>query len=238
MTGQAMGPFGLALWDCFRDMEKKELYFVREDGYVDAVPVDRFFATCVVSPIERRALDLCRGRVLDIGAGAGRLSLALQVRGLEVEAIDIVPQAVAIMQERGVRNATCIDLYACEGSFDTVLVLCHGLGLAQNLTGLKRMLEHLSRIIAPEGQILADSLDVRRTKNPRHLAYQRSLEEAGGYAGEMRFHMRYGDVAGPEFGWLHVDFQTLSDIATECGWRAACLLEEETGDYLCQLVRA
>jgi SAM-dependent methyltransferase len=35
-------------------------------------------------PQERRAMRLVRGRVLDLGCGAGRVSLELQRRGLEV----------------------------------------------------------------------------------------------------------------------------------------------------------
>ena len=50
---------------------------------------------------ERRAMRLVRGRVLDLGCGAGRVGLHLQSRGHEVVGIDVSPLAVEIAQRRG-----------------------------------------------------------------------------------------------------------------------------------------
>jgi len=202
------------------------------------VPVDVFLSERPVFPQETAVLDRCRGRVLDVGAGGGRHTLPLERRGLQVCAIDVTPQAVAVMGERGVRDARQLSfLDLDDGGFDTVLLLGHGLGLAGDVAGLDRWLGHLDRVVSTGGQVLADSMDVRCTENPVHLTYQGSLEARGKYRGEMRFHLEYGDVVGEPFGWLHIDFASLSDLAARRGWRAEHLAEDDDGNYWCRMVR-
>lgn len=233
-----MEPHGRALEDEYRGRRRHELTIHREDGHAGAVPVGVFLSETPVSPQETRVLERCRGRVLDVGAGAGRHALHLQGRGLEVCAIDVVPQALAIMRARGVRTAREVDFLDFDGTgFDTVLLLGHGLGMAGDLAGLERWLCHLDRVVAGRGQVLADSLDVRCTDDDVHLAYQQGLEARGRYRGEMRFHLEYEGIAGAEFGWLHVDFDTLSDLAAPRGWRAELIARDDDGNYWCRLTR-
>jgi SAM-dependent methyltransferase len=233
-----MGPHGRALEDEFRGRRCHDLAIVRDDGHAGTVPVSLFLSETPVFPQEVRVLDGCRGRVLDVGAGGGRHALLLQSRGLEVCAIDVVPQAVTIMRERGVRDARLLDfLDYHETGFDTALLLGHGLGLAGDLAGLERWLDHLEWCLAPGGQVLADSFDVRCTEDPVHLSYSASLEAQGRYRGEMRFHLEYGDLVGPEFGWLHVDFDTLARLAASRCWRAERLDGDDDGNYWCCLER-
>ena len=60
--------------------------------------------------VERRALRYARGRVLDVGCGAGRVALELQVRGREVVAIDPSPGAGEVSRGRGVRDVRLLRL--------------------------------------------------------------------------------------------------------------------------------
>ena len=231
-----MAPHGQALEDEHYGRRQHDLVVEREDGYTDAIPVGEFFAREPINPEEAQALELCRGRVLDVGAGAGRHSLLLQKRDLHVQAIDVSPLAVRVMRERGVREAQCADFMDCAGGeFDTILMLGHGLGLCGDLSGLPRWLDHLACLLAAGGQVLADSVDVRDTQRPIHLEYQRALRSAGRYEGEVRFCLRYGDLVGPQLRWLHVDFETLATIAASRGWRAHMLAQEEGGTYWCSL---
>jgi SAM-dependent methyltransferase len=214
------------------------LSVVREDGYTAEYPVAGLFASAIDSEIERRAIELCRGRVLDVGAGAGRHSLFLQSRGVAVEAIDVSAEAVQIMRQRGVRHARCLDVREIQDvGYDTVLMLSNGLGIAQSLSGLGSFLAQMAGIINPGGAILADSLDVSRTSNPNHVAYQASQKAKGKYPGEMTVRLKYGDAVGEPFGWLHVDYATLSALAANTGWKAERLIETEAGNYLCRLAR-
>src|SRR5579875_2390298 len=52
-------------------------------------------------PGDRSLLHRCRGPVLDIGAGPGRLTVALAERGIPALAIDLTPQAVALARSCG-----------------------------------------------------------------------------------------------------------------------------------------
>ena len=234
---EPMAPLGMALWDYYHQRPLGELMIVRADGYADKQSIEHFFSSDLSLPGEKEALDLCRGKVLDVGAGAGRHSLILQERGFDVTAIDISAQAVEIMKDRKVRDVkhASISEYN-DGRFDTVLMFSHGLGIAGDLDGLGKLLKHASKIITPGGQIIGDSLDVRCTQKPVHLEYQQAQIQVGAYVGEMRFNLKYKDVVGPEFGWLHVDFATLSKIAREHSWYTTLICQNESGDYWCQLI--
>jgi SAM-dependent methyltransferase len=234
---QAMDPHGQALLDFFHGDASATVLVHRDDGVVDELPARVFFREpAEFSPIEKAALARCRGRVLDIGAGTGCHSLALQERGLEVLAIDVAPQAVEIMSKRGVEDARLADVFAFHGGpFDTLLMMMHGIGLVQDLAGLDRFLAHARTLLKPGGQILLDSLDVRCTQDPRHLAYQQANRQAGRYFGEIRLRFEYKGRMGPSFGWLHVDAVTLEEHAGRAGWSCEVMRREESGDYLARL---
>jgi cyclopropane fatty-acyl-phospholipid synthase-like methyltransferase len=184
------------------------------------------------------ALGRCRGRVLDIGAGTGLHSVVLQSRGLMVTAIDISPQAVGIMSERGVGDVQCADILEFDGGpFDTLVMLGHGIGMVEDLAGLDRFLERARSLVPRDGQVLLHSLDVRRTKDPDHLDYQEAVRRAGRYIGEIRMQFVFEGETGPVCGWLHLDPETLKRHAESAGWTCNKVMEEESGDYLARLTR-
>jgi SAM-dependent methyltransferase len=211
---------------------------VYDDFERDEVPVSYFFRSPDQFPsLESQALDLCRGRVLDVGAGSGCHSLALQDRGLEVTAIEALPDLVQILRERGVKDArlaTWMDVDA--GQFDTVLMMMNGLGLAETLAGLRGLLQHGRRLVGPGGQILADSTDVR-VRMDRKAAGSGTLERPDGrYVGELHFQLEFEGRKGPPFGQLYVDPETLRRYALEAGWWCGILLEpDQYGNYLARL---
>jgi SAM-dependent methyltransferase len=211
---------------------------VYDDFERDEVPVSYFFRSPDLFPeLEIRALDLCRGRVLDVGAGSGCHSLALQDRGLEVTAIEILPDLVDILRERGVRDArlaTWMDVDA--GQFDTVFMMMNGLGLAETLGGLREFLRDARRLVRPGGQILADSTDVR-VRMDREAAGRGTLERPDGrYVGELHFQLEFEGWKGPPFGQLYVDPVTLKRYADEAGWGCEILMPpDDYGHYLVRL---
>ncbi len=237
MEIKSMDPYGCSLLDYFHGDESAKVAVLRDDGFVSSLPAGVFFRKEEnFSPLEKKAVDLCRGKVLDIGAGAGCHSLALQKRGMKVLAIDISPQAVEILSARGVAESRRINLYDLhEGRFDTLLMMLHGIGMAETLPGLDQFLLHARALTAPGGQLIFDSLDVRRTEDPRHLAYQEANRKAGRYFGEIRMQFEYKGQKGPLFGWLHVDPETLAEHAGKGGWRSQTVYQQEDGNYLAQL---
>jgi SAM-dependent methyltransferase len=237
MNPNAMTPFGLALLAYFGGETSAQIAICRDDGLEDLVPVSQFYRSPdEFLPIEVSAIERCQGHVLDIGAGTGIHSLVLQSHGRSVTAIDISPQAVEILTERGIADAHCVDVFDFEeGPFDTLLMLGHGIGMVEDIPGLTRFLAHAHRLTSAHGQILLNSLDVRETDDPDHLAYHEANRRAGRYIGEVRLQFEYRGQVGPYCGWLHVDPQTLCAQAGHVGWECEIVLEEGSGDYLARL---
>lgn len=185
--------------------------------------------------LERQALALSEGRILDVGAGSGSHSLYLQQQGLEVEAIDISPGAVEVMARRGVVHVRHTDLYSLSsGRYDTILLLMNGLGLCGNLAGLPEMLSHAAGLLADDGQILADSTDLS------NLYVETAGElppDEGAYYGETQFVMRYREIVSSPFPWLYVDFATLQGVAGWCGLHCEQLIALAGDRYLARLYR-
>ena len=78
----------------------------------DELPVSHLLRTPDEMPeIERKALDMSYGKILDVGAGAGCHSLALQEMGHEVTAIDISPLCCEAMERRGIKDVRHVDLF-------------------------------------------------------------------------------------------------------------------------------
>jgi SAM-dependent methyltransferase len=228
----AWEPHEAAMWAYHRG-DHDAVIVVYDDFERDEVPVSYFFRSPEqFPPYEQRALALCRGRVLDVGAGSGCHSLALQDEGFDVTAIEVLPDLVEILRERGVRDAqmaTWMDVEA--GQFDTVLMLMNGLGLAETLPGLRQFLDEARRLLQPGGQILADSTDVR-VRMDREAAG--TLERPDGrYMGELHFQLEFQGRKGPPFGQLYVDPATLKRYADEAGWGCEILMPpDEYGHYL------
>jgi SAM-dependent methyltransferase len=214
----------------------------RDDGNVSEMPVDVFFRQFPdFSTLERAALALCWGHVLDVGAGTGCHSLALQEQGFQVMAIDVSPHAVMIIRAHGVRHVECVDVFdvkiAGEQTFDTLLLMLHGIGMVETLAGLDRFLHHARGLLSPDGQILCGSLDVRVSADPVNTAYHEANRQAGRYVGEIRMSFEYREHAGPVCGWLHVDAETLALHARQAGWDCRVAYRDANGDYLAQLTR-
>jgi SAM-dependent methyltransferase len=211
---------------------------VYDDFERDEVPVSYFFrGPEQFSPYEHQALELCRGRVLDVGAGSGCHSLELQRWGLDVTAIEVVPELVAILRERGVRQAlTATWMDVDVGTFDTVLMMMNGLGLAETLAGLRRFFRQARRLLSEGGQILADSTDVRVRMDPEAARSGTLKRPDGRYIGELHFQLEFGGRKGAPFPQLYVDPDTLLRYARQGGWSCEIVRgPDESGHYLSRL---
>ncbi len=235
----AMDPFARALTAYFAGDAQATVIMRREDGVEAPLPAAVFFrGESDFLPMERLALDRCRGRVLDVGAGVGCTALVLQARGLSVTALDVSPPVVDIMRARGVRDPVCADIFGWRGGpFDTLLLLGRSIGMVGDLAGLDRFLAHARELLAEGGILLLNSTDVTRTDDPAHLAYHEACRRAGRYPGEVRMRFEYGGEVGPLCGWLHVDAETLARAAAGAGFTCAVLQQDANGEYLAQLSR-
>ena len=200
----------------------------------DEIPVSMLFREVNDMPaIEREALRLARGATLDVGAGAGCHSLALQARGIDVTSIDISPLAVETMRQRGVRRAMEQDFYDVRGLYDTILMLMNGIGIVGTLDCLPRFFDQLDRILAPGGQLLCDSSDICYVFEDKDSIIELPLGQ--GYYGELEYRMQYRDTIGEPFKWLYIDPDTLAEQAQRHGYRTEIIARGEQYDYLARI---
>lgn len=212
-------PIGQAILDYAKTKKPFDIIVSSDLCDDDIIPIEVLFRKEDDMPeLELSALDLCKGSVLDIGAGAGVHALALQDRGHKVKAIDLSPGAVAYMQQNGI-NATQIDFYALDNNtqYDTILSLMNGMGLAKNLAQLPEFLQKVHNLLLPGGRFIADSTDVKYLYEDEDGGYWLDLNSA--YYGNFKFQMQYKKINGPEFDWLYVDYDTLHQQATDCGFK-------------------
>ncbi|MFX1488774.1 MAG: class I SAM-dependent methyltransferase [Promethearchaeota archaeon] len=237
MTLKSMEPFGLALKEYYEGNLQAKVIFHRDDGHQDDYYVSHCFrSSSDFSPIEKYAISLCQGKVLDLGAGVGPHSLELQKMGLDVWAIDISSHACDIMKKRGVKNVRCTNVYDLdERNFDTILLMGRAIGFVEDLTGLELFLTHSKRLLNPEGIILLDSIDVRLTEVPEHLAYHERNRKLGRYFGEIDLQMEYNGIYGEKFKLLHINPETLIKSAQEVSMSCEILSKEENGNFLAKV---
>jgi SAM-dependent methyltransferase len=220
---------GQALFDHYHQLKPDTLWIHNQYGPKEEMPVDTFFRDVDDMPdLELFAINECKGKVLDIGAGAGSHALLLQDREVDVTAIDISPLAVQLMRERGVKRAFEVDIFTYRpGKFDTLLMLMNGIGLAGDLDGLKTLLTHLKSLLNPGGQNLFDSSDIA-------YLYEGNMP-VDKYYGEISYQYQYKQLQTEWFKWLYIDEQTLTLIAEETGFKVDVLVEDEYDQYLVRL---
>lgn len=236
----ALEPYGAALRDYHRGSRGVALGVHTTLGEHDEIPVEVFFrGPGELFPFERAALDLCRGRVLDVGAGTGVHSLILQERGHPVRALEVVPEAVDILEERGVRDVVREDVFDLEdGEFDTLLMMMNGIGPVGTLEGLDRFLNHARSLLARGGQILLDSAEPTPADDPvdPELRGLELPESPGGYPGESWIQLEYRGEVAPSFRELYLGEDVLAERAREAGWACSFIHRDELGSYAAQLV--
>ena len=214
----------------------------RDDGFITA---SRFGPQAYFAPYanwparQRHALRLARGRVLDVGAGAGRVSLHLQDKGHDVVAIDASPGAVEACKRRGVRDARLLrveDVDESLGIFDTIVMYGNNLGLLGSRTKAPRTLRRLGRITSERGRILGECLDPYAGAAPEHRAYHERNRARVRMEGQIRLRILYRDVATQWFDYLFVSRPELEELTDGTAWRLVRTFEDEpdasTGLYV------
>lgn len=186
-------------------------------------------------PLEQQALQLARGRVLDVGCGAGVHGLYLQnERGLEVHSIDLSPKAIEVCHLRGLRNAEVQDVWQAKGQYDTILLLMNGAGMCGRLKQMGAFYTHLKTLLAEGGQILTDSSDLLYMFD-QHPDGSYEVPLYFDYYGEVDYIVRYKGQEEAPFPWLYVDYNTLQNVAYAVGLDCELLAEGEHFDYLARL---
>ena len=228
-----MTPFAKALLAFHRGDSSARFVITREDGFAQDVPVSTFFADDEFSYLESRALASCRGDVLDVGAGAGRHSLALRRLGHEVTSIELEPECEVILRSRGLEEIIIGDIMSWNNQrFDTVLMLMNGIGMIGTPAKLDQFLSTLPSLLKPDGFLLCDSIDVGLSDNPTHVAYREANVKAGRAPGQQSFRISFEGESGQSFEWLHLSPEALALHCAKMGLTATVLHQASNGHYL------
>lgn len=227
--------FGKAILDFQTNNSPEDLITETSISEADEMSVAYLFRSYDEMPkLEQKALQLTKGKVLDVGCGAGSHSLTLQNdRNLDVTSIDISPNAIKACELRGLKNAKVQDIMTLENEkFDTILLLMNGTGIFGTLKETPNFLQKLKSLLNPNGQILIDSSDIIYMFQDEDGAYE---IPANGYYGELTFAVSYKNETEDTFPWLYLDYNTLQNAAFANGLQCELILEGEHFDYLAKL---
>jgi precorrin-6B methylase 2 len=215
---EALAPLGRAL-EAFTSGDVGASLLVHvEDCSPEPLPISYFFRTPEeMGAVDRTALALARGAVLDVGACAGAHAVPLTRAGLAVTALDVLPEAVRTLRTRGVAQAHLGSVwsFAAAERYDTILALMNGTSLAGTSGGLEALLLRLRDLAAPGGQLLIDSTEL-------------------GEEGEVHYQLEFQGAKGPPFPQLFVGEERLARVALAAGW-SVDVVAREGARYLARL---
>jgi SAM-dependent methyltransferase len=229
-------PIGSAIHDYSVSKKPADIIVSSDICEDDIIPVEVLFRSLEEMPeLEKLALDRCKGKVLDVGAGAGVHCLELMDRGHQLKAIDISKGAVTYMKKQGIDAEQVSFLNLRNEKFDTILMLMNGIGVAGKLSNLERTLKHAKSLLNPGGRILCDSSDIKYLYEDEDGALWVDLNSE--YYGNFRFQMKYKKEKGQWFDWLYVDFDNLFQAAQKVGLKASKIYDEND-NYLAEITLA
>ncbi len=227
---------GMAMNDYYQGNRNAKIKIHSPDFEEDEISVSWYFRPYDLMPVvEKKALEYCRGKILDIGAGAGSHALYLQRKGMDVTSLDISGGACEIMRMRGIKKVIQKDIFHYhEEKYDTLLMVMNGIGVAGTIENLEVLLDTLKGLLNPGGQVLFDSTDLIYLYSNKHGEARIDLNSE--YYGQILFRMEYDDFYTRQFSWIYMDFDTLAGIAEKKGFKAAKLCEGENHHYLGRLL--
>ncbi len=228
---------GNALLAYYYDKETENPLTETSISEIEELPLSHFYRDYQQMPkLEQKALDLAKGTVLDIGAGAGSHALYLQnKKGLDVTAIDISKGACEVCKLREIHKVYQKDMFTMPAEkYDTILLLMNGTGICGTYNNLPKFLSKLKSFLGEKSQILIDSSDI---------IYMFDVDNDGGiwipgehtYYGELTFQLHYKQEKEEPFKWLFVDFQTLKNNCDVLGLDCECVLKGPNYDYLARI---
>lgn len=231
-----MDIIGTAILDFYSGNYTKDIITTSSLDEEDNIPLPYLFRRYREMPIiEQKALQHCKGKVLDIGCGAGSHSLWLQEQGHTVTGIDNSKGAITVCNDRGIKNTVHGDVMDYkEAKFDTLILMMNGIGIVGKLTELASYLSHFKTLLNAGGQILLDSSDIRYMFD-EDADGGFWVPDTGHYYGEVEFKMSYKGIQGDVFSWLYLDYNTLQSYALENGFKCELLQEGPHYNYLAKL---
>ena len=226
--------FGKALLDYQNGHYTEDLITATSISFEDELSLPYLFRSYKDMPkLEQKALQLSKGKVLDVGCGAGSHTLYLQTKGFQVKAIDLSKGAIKVAKLRGVENAEVKNVLNESQTFDTILLLMNGTGVFQKLSMTSKYLKHLKSLLNNGGQILIDSSDIRYMYEDDDGGYW--IDANSNYYGELDYYLSYKGEDETPFKMLYLDFDTLKTACDTVGLQCDLVMEGDHYDYLARL---
>ena len=228
-------PIGQAILDYVKTNKPDDIIVTSEICEDDIIPIEVLFRTLEEMPdLEICAIENAKGRVLDVGAGAGVHALEMKKKGCDVLAIDISKGAIEYLKKSGLEVQEIDFFQLKDQKFDTITMLMNGIGIAGSLANLENTLNHAKSLLNPGGKIVCDSCDIRYLYEDEDGALWVNLNTE--YYGNFRFQMKYKKEKGPWFDWLYVDFDSLFTAANNVGLKCRRIYDNDD-NYLAELTR-
>jgi SAM-dependent methyltransferase len=228
--------FGNALLDYHNGNYTDDLITSTNISDEDELPLPYLFRSYKDMPkLEQKALQLAKGKVLDVGCGSGLHSLYLQNQGLKVKAIDISKGAIEVCKQRGIINTELVSVLNESEKFDTILLLMNGTGIFQELSQVSRYLTHLKSLLSDKGQILIDSSDIKYMYEDDDGGIW--MDSNAHYYGELDYFLSYKGEKELPMKWLYLDFETLTMACQALNLNCKLVLEGDHHDYLARITR-
>lgn len=227
--------FGQALLDYYYNNDAKDIITSTNISDDDLLPVAYLFRSFKEMPkLEQKALQLCKGDILDVGCGAGSHSLYLKEKGFNIKAIDISKGAVEVSKLRGLKHVELKALLDETDHFDTILILMNGTGIFQELSQVSKYLNHLKSLLNPKGQLLIDSSDIKYMYEDEDGGFW--MDANANYYGELDYYLSYKGEQEAPLKWLYLDFNTLKLACETSGLQCEIIREGEHFDYLARIL--
>jgi SAM-dependent methyltransferase len=234
--------YGQEIWAYYQGREVFEIV-ERDDGFIEAVSAapKMYFLEHKNWPVhERKAMKFVKGKVLDIGCGAGRHALYLQSKGFDVLGIDVSPLAIKVCKLRGLKKAEVMSIEDIDfkpNSFDTILMLGNNFGLFGSFEKARKLLKKFRKITSKEALIIAETRDPYMTNNPAHLEYHEFNRKRGRKAGQLTLRIRFEKYATPWFDYLMVSKNEMKEILKDTEWRIKRFIDSDGSQYIAILER-
>lgn len=228
--------YGQEIWAHYNGLYNPEIV-ERDDGYFSLSTGGKLYFSSYDewASYEKKALEYVKGRVLDVGCGAGRHSLYLQDKGYDILGIDVSPLAIKICKLRGLKKAEVMSIEEVKfspNSFDTIMMLGGNFGLFGSFNKARRILKRFSRITSRDALIIAETRDPYKTDDHDHLEYQELNRRRGRMSGQLRIKIRYRKYATPWFDYLLASKEEMKEIIEGTGWKAREFIDSEGSSYI------
>ena len=227
--------FGQMIWAYYQGKEVFEIW-ERNDGYISIDLPKTYLSEYEDWALhQRKAMEFVKGKVLDIGCGAGRHSLYLQRKGFDVLGIDVSPLAVKVCRLRGLKKARVMSIEEVNfkpSSFDSIIMMGNNFSLFGSFKKARRLLKRFHRMTSSNALIVTETRDPYKTNNPTYLEYYEFNKKRGRMSGRLRGRIRFEKYIGKWFDWLMVSKKEMKKILKGTGWKIKEFIDSNDSQYI------